>query len=83
MQKEQKKSEREIQISKENSKISQRIMVEETRIKGKKAEIMDSIKNKNNDKKDNNNKDIKQVKEEDKNKDKKEKKIYKKKQRKR
>ena len=45
-QKEHKKSEREIQISKENSKISQRIMVEETRIKGKKAEIMDSIKNK-------------------------------------
>ena len=40
------KHEREIQISKENTKISQRITIEETKIKSKKEDFLDSMKNK-------------------------------------
>ena len=49
------KSEREIKVAKENTKVDQRIIVEETKIKSKKAEFLDNMKNKstiNNESKD-------------------------------
>ena len=40
------KTEREIQISKDSTKINQRITIEETKVKSKKAEFLDTMKNK-------------------------------------
>ena len=45
-QPEKTKTEREIEISKDSTKINQRITIEETKVKSKKAEFSDSMKNK-------------------------------------